>query len=930
MNYYIAILPNTNDDWTTISPFTQLLTSESGYAIGSTTDSNLTTLKLLTNTLLDISEIDKSINIFSDKGIGGIASSGDFSFTVDKINVTFTRLIGRSIEVRLSISETSLSESADVIFTGRIYKVKPDNDSVKIVCRGLIQALKEKEIGTVSNSSSEVYKSEITPIVYGDQTDDNAFSPLVLDKNLQDIPNLVADNQPLSSVDSVVVYDDGLKKVFEFSQNVNLNSDKNKITLFNDSTIVLKDAIDNSQGYFDVVDPTTVAFEFSSSTVGLTVGDIYQSEDGVIDYQYEFIEEKDGYYIFSVMNLTVNLAGTLTKVSGSGPSTIDYSYRSEKIDPILFLEQSSETGDTIDSAKPKTLVIKIDDEYLLVYKSYATLYDGGGNIRYTYTRLYVQRAYYDTIAVSHVDDSKVYFSGGVKDVYSWKTQIKLWTSDLAGFKSESSGTKIDFVSGDLEDLISMFRLGVLGDKCVFGATKSDGLEASYFIDLVFPKLNIKGEVTDAFLLGYYKASHSTYSMGQSAVSVIVGGLSNADTYLFKTYSWPSLIVVPWGTGSSGRLVKLPISSNYKYCFPYYNYEGINRTYSLLSFKLVPALTPVIVNFEELFCTHAISGQVKINDEDSYSLKNKVEIVSGQFIKDAPLGNIDSFNELRIAIKFFFGGSETLISTNPVFEIANPGLLLNISINPLEQEVFLKVIGRGAYTDSVSVITDILDKELSFTNITDNVGAGRDTWKLAFTLSKITKAGDLLQSIAEQMGIIISEGPDGSLSLNSLTPPDTVVTIPRSYILSTVFEENNIPVWLDEYTDIDKLITDITVNYQYNLPGDFFGCVKESTDFTGISSALTEAKNIVDVDQKLTLEIPFIRDDTTVQNLVELMINYYYHQPMQIVTTKVGIENFSFYIGQWFAIEGETGKFLVIGQSINLVDYSVTLKLLKIG
>ena len=93
-------------------------------------------------------------------GVGGVAKTGDWNFTLENIsgNITPLALIGRKITV--------IIESV-IVFVGKIYNCDFSLESIKFTVRSNF-LLWDKEIGTIVESEIESSNNKIIPIIYGD------------------------------------------------------------------------------------------------------------------------------------------------------------------------------------------------------------------------------------------------------------------------------------------------------------------------------------------------------------------------------------------------------------------------------------------------------------------------------------------------------------------------------------------------------------------------------------------------------------------------------------------------------------------------------------------------------------------------------------------------------------------------------------------
>lgn len=949
MYYYIAILPNTNDDWETDSPFSTLLDSgQLGYILSNITDSDLVDYKLISSKLLDLSTINHSIDIFSGSnkelsgkvkvsGIGGIADSGDFSFTIEKTNINFIGLIGRQVKVVLDLTNEKLTDigesGVNIVSVGKINGVKPGKFDIEIVCRGLLNQYKNREIGTITNYESEVYKSKIIPLMYGDLTDSHAFSPVALNTNIGNFPDIIIDSQSLESIDEVVFWDNDTKTSISHNDltKIGINVNKNQISLAKPTDITLLYSRNNSDTDIYYVDPPKIAFSFSATpSPALDTTSFYYFDMGSYNVGYKFLEIKDGYYVFTCPAsswLPTSYSGTLTKVSGTGPSTLTFTWHSELLDDVIIFEQSGQNSETVpivDSARPQALILKIDSEYMLCYHKVIYQETDSGVNRYSNTRIEVCRGYNGSTAASHSAGAEISITNGNLSASKWNFWFTMWVCGVSGFYNDDADGELVLTSGDLDELTQMYRLGSAGDEVVFTATNTGVNDNIMYIDLIFPKMSVEASVIEAYMLGSYEVllDENNPHVNMNASIAVQSGGSKCIEGLAYLYTGSGAGTY-WLYGAGIGYHKKVFYSGGTWNIPFKNDTGVNRTLSALSFGVSDAVDVIQFYFDS-----------SVDGTDCYSLKNLIEQVNGEYYRDIELGTLATLcNSARLTLKLQFHNSNTT-EVSAEFHIANPGLLLNIEINPLESEVFVKGVGRDALETPNDILCDILDRELDFTNIHDVVSTLRDSWEMAFTIyGNPIHFDEIAQKVCQQSGMILADDLDGKFVLATLDIPASLSGLTQFSDSDILLGSDNLPTYTEEYTTIDRLITDIDVNYQFNIPGDFYGSVRKSASISNISTYLTDALNITEIDQKATLDLDYIRDTNSVDYLVQLMVKYM-TTPLRVLTLNLTIDNYNLYLGQWVklntsTISGTSGHpYLVVGYDLDLVESVLKVKLIE--
>jgi hypothetical protein len=955
MYYAIFILPNSGDAWETASPFSTLLGSgHLGFCFSNQITSSLSQYTLISNKLLDVSDIDRSVDIFggssseikggvSINGIGGVATSSDFSFTIERSRVDPLKLLGRIIKVTFDIINANISDigasGVNDVFTGKIRQAKPSRQSIEFSCSGLLAMLREKEVGTLSNCASDVYKSKITPIVYGDFTDENAMVEVILDNNVKNNPAIIIDSQPMTSIDNVCIFDVDTKTKINYNNGniTNLKiTDNKKIDIVIDNGLILRDAVsaayDTGHDYYtiNIYDPPIIAIETTddlSTLVAGTTGELlntvsFYNDNSDTNIIMEYLGVRDGFHIFSCPNIRPACATWVKYGAGPGPATITPTWVSEIIDPVLVLEQTSRvtgTPDSLSGGEPKELVLQISNELMLVYDTSISHVD----YLYKYTKYFVSRGYRDSTKVMHPSGISIYTTG-VSGHSTWKFEHTLWCS---GVVISTELEKSILHSVNLDQLTYMHRIGELGSAIELShVIPSATIDYdSVLFNLTFPKLNIKGSIINAYILGYYETDPGS---GNPSVSYISINQSGVEIHPVLLYSGDDAYL-PFTIlgGGMGRPIRLTDNSSIqKFIFPQY----LNKTPSILALSIdSPTATSGVMKF----CNVLPEGEAStfLNCElKTYSLVNKIEQAGNIYYRDFSLGDINSFLSRSVILKWdtefvprVVGGIQQPTSVS--LSLANPGLLLEMEVNPLESKIYVQGVGRNSLLCPQDILIDILDKELSFTNVSDQT-VDRETWKASVNLANdIVKFGDLAQSICEQGGLILSELTDGYLVIHDLTPPVDTSTLTVIHD-SEVLLENNMSAVEEEWTTIDRLITDLTVSYAYNAAGEYYSA---TTEAAGIASKLLEAHAILDEDRKATLQLPYVRDNATVVELSNLVTNYN-TTPLKILTVKLIPTMHGLSIGQWVICNvvglDQNKIHLIVGYNLNLQGI-VTVKLL---
>lgn len=921
MNYsvYIAVYPNSTDDWVNNSPFTthSLSPTDEGFAFGINRESDYTKYKDIPSRLVSIGEIDRKIDIIgSDKGVGGVTKVNDFTFSLENLTGMISdplKLLGRTI--KLCTNETSsVRKDVDhfetkVRYVGKIYSIEPSREELIFTVRGKLQ-LWNKPVGQLSESESDQFKDKIIPVVYGDFSDSHGYLPLIADKELN--PKLKIDNQPLKEITAFKCYDRESKTSYSTftPEELNLNSDNNEVEskrLLSDTIKVVND-IGVEDQYVDIYNPHRIAFTFTSEpSPALDETSVYE---GGVYAEMCFLGKEDDYYLFTYpdRNPRIDNEGTLVKVAGPGPDTLTYNFRSSILEPLMVFEQTGESHFDEESnfveRLPEPLIIKIDDELMLVQAEEEIW---TGVYKYECTRYYVERGYLNTSPASHYRGHLVYKH---VDNQNKDTETK-WLVKHTFPVAEVSNFCIPYYWNTTSDVIvngwgkyynkylldpalepgfdqiaskitSVFKTGVsqsaqivlrpVGDYSV--DKKCVGL---YMIDLHFPKVSISGEVKDMFLTGLYTGMKYNIVNGNFGIYLIKGGMPS------KYVNWRNLDNIYYTDPSGGvELLSMPVGvGGVLKDFSRYNLRGGKRIGSYH----YPRCRCIMFNGQG----YASLGFSLRNEIPPIPYTNEYDTAPEL---DGMIYNINELNETRYSLAFTVDNITQSGGFNPdaayIFNIQDVGLLIHFYINPIKVPVFAKGKGRVDISDNlienpVKIIEDFFQKEigLSSSDIGTNSYTKRDSWKSTLLLTKEGKSLDIIDAFAKENGLVVSEDNLGHLRIDPLDVPETV---DRHITDSEIQITAGLADWKQEYTSVDKLVTAMDVSFLRNYAEDsevyMNSVVVDTVEFLYFSYA----KDLIDEDRKLSLKLNHLRDSNTVEKLIQLF-GFYRGSPLRVLTIK---------------------------------------------
>jgi hypothetical protein len=934
MNYtYIAIFPNSGDNWTSTSPVTgyNLSGGKTALVFGTLTADSFTNYVRVPSMLMNISSIQKSVDIFSTKsdladtgikGLGGIAKISEIEFSLVSSGISVIGLLGRTVKVYIG-DGSSLSEAANIVFYGKIFDVNPGSDETIFTARGRLSVW-DREIGTITESESDVYKGKIYPIVYGDFSDEYGFLPVVMDKNVRFTPKLWFDAQELKDIAAMYVWDEDSKVSYlaNHGSNVQFDGQNRYVELLRYQDNYLVDGCLGSADTIQVWNPCTIAFELDGSP-SLDTTSIYTVES---DY-YQYVEKIDDYYIFTTVEgqLPSTITGTLTKSAGTGPSTVDFTWHSEILARKIELEGQEEEYDgdvTIVNEKPSPCVIVIGDEHLLVTYQVDHLISGV----YVYTTFYVSRGFDGTTARSHTAYSPVYFTDKigsskwlVKNIF-WPTGISIGSilHDTSTPFQDSVILTQDMSMSGLDNLIKPSRENLtlpvtyesyLAQISIDLVGQSEDSKVILLINLEFPKISTNGEIIDTYVIGAYETEigediKAETTPTQAYIGITEGGkpISELDLVNYAYYDGVSMMHLFNGCG---KFVKNAITS------PDNLWSVVSDSVSSMAMRATANDTESGLNFNNVDTDPNF-------DEDAYSLRNEYDptIID----KDGRLTATDEINGKRISIVCFADWGDIPVSGDATitWKIACPGLLVYFYVDPVKTPFYWRGQGRidgsdNLIEDPVDIISNICEVEAGIDSGDIEATSDRASWINTYVQSDNTKKlSEILETVAQESGLIVTESNAGKLSIKSLDVPATVTnSIANSNILR---DDSDQARWSEIYTPISNLITDVTAKYQKRLTDNEYMAL--ATD------SYAGAAAILDDDRPVVLNLDTHRDATTVTALLTLMETYY-STPLRVITIYLDPSLYAWEVGDWCTFASETYVYNSSGNKYLIIETELT-------
>lgn len=978
----ILIDKNTYDDWSVISPFNGYTTS-GGFLISNISDCTHTGYVNIPGVLVAMGSINRAVDIFSGgsfetettfTGVGGVAKTGDWNFTLENIsgNITPLALIGRNVTVIIE---------STTVFVGKIYNCDPSFENIKFTVRSNF-LLWDKEIGTIVESEIENSNNKIIPIIYGDFTGTGDYIPLITDLTEDYTIKGYTSEQELKEITNIFIWDAD-RLIADSSTNgldsLSINFDKTEIIVQKETDLHLVKDITSAVPDFDIIylnKCPTIGIQFTT-TPSFTVDDICVSGTNYYKYiekvgdTYKFIAVKAIEYIEQFKNPANGLYETLkpsTDVDGffnvftstfytvSASSDVlipefftkqlDYDIRATHIDSFAGYN----LGLKYDTENPvNSQIIQIDDEKMLIYETLPVFIIDEGNL--FCSRHEVIRGFNNTSKNTHTYTSKIYFkqseTNDIERILKMKTVIPItgisnWRA-LVAAEGETTGIVYNIPKAirEVVDYVTNFNLIVnnfhyqsrneISEHLTIQLKNLKNLNYEPYIPeeeeienavlTILLDLNldqttdIVGQITGIWLLGSFAVDYPATTAGTfpSPIPFLQKGMaigmrtSDEDTQDFKRVG-----VNLWHAYKMKLISKEErINTNFTMHTNWWDVIDFLSLTELVNWdRCVPGETP---SEDTVFDKYSNNPPNRPNCwEKSYPLSGVWEITtSGGISYKYTNGTIDNpklpqtledFLKQKFVLQLYGLCSSDTEKTS--FMLNNVGFLVEYTIDVTNTTLYFQGKGRidfeeNLITNPALVIKDILEDELNLTDI-DTVSFGLSlanttNQTCAFVIyDKVIKSSSLLSTICKEHALILGELPDGKIACFPLGVTGTPVTLYNSDILLN----DDRPAFTEGIISIENLLTNLITKYKKRYTDDIYLKQDENTDYA-------EAYNYLGRIKKATFESTTIRDETTINTLNSIYLNFY-AKPIRKITINCSPENTMELVpGQWVIFDSDT-------------------------
>jgi hypothetical protein len=417
-------------------------------------------------------------------------------------------------------------------------------------------------------------------------------------------------------------------------------------------------------------------------------------------------------------------------------------------------------------------------------------------------------------------------------------------------------------------------------------------------DLVFPKMKLNGNVKRLYLRGDFQYVNLPLDAVYTVLNVFTGG-ENAP---------PGMLGDIWtGVGKHSQDFFVTGASS---AVP------LVKKKTLLDYN----------NFTSRIALTRFNNIDGYQSRDSFILKDSTG--EGTYIPLA-ITQLSDLDSIRVGLHLMYNGDAAY---DLILKMRGVGLFFDIEIDPLKENLYSSVKGRKSLIylgdegtgdlleNPISILYDILWQEIGLasfdgTSFVSAVGNRKD-YKLAFALYDAPKLfKDVAGEICSTAGALLKENTEGKLSVTLLDIPSSTSGLTDIDDGDLVVDSDKVIDYTQSFTSIDNLVTEIIARYRPRYVDDTFITTHAASDVGGLSDYQTNASNILDFIKEAVVDIPYVRDQVTVENILSLLTQYR-SDVFRVITVKGGLMLHSIDIGDFITysgsqIAGTTGKVYLV-------------------
>lgn len=907
----IKILPNSTDDWVNsgIVQGYPMDSGDSGYFLVNDPVKDCPGFTPLRGRVVDVGNVSKSIDIFKNtssdmsgsdpsiKGIGAIAKTDDFSFSVENLSNTFKPLktIGRTIRVELHNSSTSTT-----IFIGKVFTCDPKRDVISFTCRGVFEQW-DKKLGTLNEAALSSSKVKINPILYGELSDTVVPTLQVTDK-------IIVGNTEGCSIK----YFDPESKESYTLYSPQFNKTESYIGYFGPVRTTLFEDLTPLQEEIKLYNPAKVAFTIPNAPAELVVG--YEVYDDNGKY-YKMLEIKDGYYVFTASDSLPPITGNLS----SSQFSVPYTFRSELIDPNIIFNRANFVGEYdvggpidwpfFDKSEQCLIRMYVDgtggyEDILLLYVS-STNYHIDTHLYLSTTYKAVRRYSKSSVMATFLVGQEIYTPTEemvgelLLGIYLYPSGIDKATTSYFLINTEDvaqevvSDSMLSIASGSYLDLISIQRNKTLGNTVVFELPSlpvdSALNQVVSYIDFRFPSLSLEGHVERMFVLGVFGVDDPG-----SSIQILKGGAQNV--------FW----VQNFSSGGGGVLLQAAGCGLI---------HGINSMSQLVNYSF---------------------GRLWYNKtaHDTNNLQNPTGFLDLSLGISGKVNELSEIKDTRYSVVLGCGFQTGVKS----FSIKDFGFFVTIRINPNKVPLYVSVTGKldsesGLIEKPAEIVKDLFISEIGLDESDVEIPFTTEDRTTFYYLEEPKPVFSVINDFVSESGLILSEH-QGKMYIDTSAPPSSTTGLRVLHDTEFTLDENRVFDWNQEYTAMSSLFTQFVAKYKINvsLPEDYSASISES-DLLLTGPYLEEAYQYLDSDKRVSILFKYARNLPTVERAV-LLLARYCSKPLRVISIEGTLSLCDLRLSQWVVTDSSylpnsSDKiYLVIDIEIAPTEGKTQIKLLE--
>jgi len=200
---------------------------------------------------------------------------------------------------------------------------------------------------------------------------------------------------------------------------------------------------------------------------------------------------------------------------------------------------------------------------------------------------------------------------------------------------------------------------------------------------------------------------------------------------------------------------------------------------------------------------------------------------------------------------------------------------------------------------------------------DASSLARRDWKCRMVISEEKPLKTVIDTIAQEHGLIVFEDVLGKMTCLTLDPPveSEILSGGKDISGSLTAMRSSKADFKEKFTDIEYLISELDTHYNKFDQDNYKGYIK--SDDLGYQDALDKAKEFLNGNKvKVNLKLETVIDSVTASNIAILKTNYHF-MPTRIITVGCIFDTSAWNLGMWVTCSSE-----VIGETTGKVYFII--------